>query len=210
MIFQVGNLNSNTGEIDSISGTRLASEFVYLYSGTTIDSTNYEFVVFRYNASKEYISTVSSWTRNATITNDGYYRLTVRIYNSESSSVIGKEVEAQTDIKVKPLLSENDYSYYEKLILSSLKSCGLAVSPYTYSSILPNANNANKNTIYRLAGFAADSTEIPLNLPYSKWQSEWLIGILISIGNTEDNNALVQLYITMSAIYIRPIRSGSW
>ena len=210
MIYQVGNLDTGTGSISEVSGTRLASQFVYLYAGTTVTSNLFQFIPLQYNNGKTYIGLVGSWTTSASIATDGYYRFTCRLNGNPNGSVVGKEYKAQKDIVVTPVLTNLDYHNLEKLVTLGLKQYLIAVDPSNYSTYLPNADNAAKNMTYRITGFTNGTTSIPSGLPSTKWRVRWENAILICFANQANDYARVQLFVAKNQAYYRNYVGGAW
>lgn len=108
----------------------------------------------------------------------------------------------QSWFRISSVLS-NDYS---PLVTYS----ATAVAPANYQTILPDANNADVNVIYRITGFTSGSSTIPNGLPKTDWDTNWTNAMLLTLGNSSDIYAKVQLFIAKNNIYYRNYQSGEW
>lgn len=199
LVYTVNDLNTSTGnEKDTPTGTRLASEFVYLHNGSIIQSIGnvFEFIPLRYDSDKAYVGTVGNWSGKVVISNDGYYRLTARLKASPSGSVTSSIRSAQGDILVcDPSLEVETLTIYPVMI-----------KPTNYSTDLPDANNAARNKIYVIT--IGSNGEGPAHLPSSL--GPYNVLVLQTIGQIGSSSGAVQIIYTETDIFRRKYGGGQW
>lgn len=90
------------------------------------------------------------------------------------------------------------------LNFGAIKGTNDVVHPATYSTTLPDANKAIKNSVYRFFGFEKATSNIPANLPFIQWPYEDNDeAFLLDVSNVNSDVYREQLFVGKNTICAR-------
>lgn len=181
----------------------------------------FSFYVITYDGNKAYTGNNGGWVTTYTATTAGYFKLSVRITATPTSSISAYTDNAQDHFKVATNGLLNNVFNLDDTIAAIktltgfgtgyniIKSYSSALGVSNYSAILPDANNAKVNTAYRL--IFSSSGACPANLPKSTWDDTWDVSTLITIANADSQfSGAIQILVTAVNVYYRVYRSSAW
>lgn len=204
-------VNPNTGNL-STNATWSATDYIKVKPSTTYYFYTDSDVVgaaFSSPQSADYISAfsksgVTPATRRYSIVTDAstqYVRLSVPTANLSTFKFCDSNHEP-------PVLKDDTQIKISNIIeyLGIARNIDSVIRTDTYSSLLPDADNAIENTFYVLV-FSNGDTSIPLNLPFSAF--EGTMGTLYTI---KPNNSTykMQLYIEADGKMFMRYYAGGW